>query len=121
MAETYNCTRVRFEILREIAYTDFDVAGGFVPVGAALAHPARAVIINNDTDKPLYASWNGVDRHMGIPAFTTMIVDIGSNMAAQAGVAEIPAYDRLWVKQKVVLEPPTVGYVDFSVMYLTNV
>jgi hypothetical protein len=117
MNNSPNCCLIRYEILRELDYTAF--TGGFVPVGDAFLHPARMIVFNNDTDASMYISFNGVDRHLSIQSFTQFVFDYGSNMATQAGVAELPAYDRVWVQEKGAV--PTSGSLDVAVTYLSNV
>jgi hypothetical protein len=104
--------RAEFDPLRTLSYTY--ITSTFYPVGSALAHPARAIYILNDTDKLLSFSFDGINEQVRLPALGYWWFDISSNKTVPQGWF-LSEGKRLYVKTPTT--NPTQGEVNFTVVY----
>lgn len=112
-----NAVRVRYEQLRSLDWTL--ITANYVAVGTALENPVRVLKITNLTDTNLLISINGLTDHDVVPANGFCLYDYGANKSDQGGFLELPAVDRIYVKQEAA--PPTFGLVYVTVIYVSQV
>ena len=104
--------RMLFEPQRTLAFGS--ISGAYMGVGTAVDHPVRQFIVQNFTDQPLQFSFDGINDHFPVAAFTSMINDVSSNNSLSQTFL-MGKGERLYVKT--LGGAPTVGSVYFSVMY----
>jgi len=81
---------------------------GYMGIGTEFDESARAIVVNNLTDAPLFLSWNGVDDHITLPLRGNLLLTISINKEDESESFSLPANSRLYVKQ---LGVPTSGSV----------
>lgn len=75
---------LRADQLRILDYTDIP-SGGFLDIGAPLAHPSRIIIVQNETDALLTFSFFQDTPHFILPAGGQLIVDGTANKVDAGG------------------------------------
>lgn len=101
----------KFEPKRSIAAAS--IGSGLTAVGLPLSHSAHQFIIQNDTDVPLTFSIDGIADHFELPALSIFIDDNNANRSNNH--LYIGTGETLYVRYAG--NPPSVGSVNFSVMY----
>lgn len=116
MANPANGVTVAFDILRELAYTDFTDA--FVAVGSAFAYPVRLIKLINTSDVDLYVSDDGVHNKDKIPAGGFALYDWSSNKTDLGGAFLQAQGTQLYVVP--VSGSASKGSVSITVVYALN-
>ena len=105
--------RMRWEPMKELAFGGMGAA--YQKVGTPLSHPAQGMILQNRTDADLTFSFNGIDDHISIAAYTSMFVDCSANKTLLSDLYQSDG-DQIWVKiENGVL--PSVGKASISAFY----
>ena len=113
MSLVNNAVRLKFETLRSLGFAS--ITTSYAAVGAALAHPASQIVINNLTDEDLLFSFDGTNDHIAIGSRGTYTCDITTNRGQQG----------LWLQKGTILYVkelgnPAAGSVYFSVLYASD-
>ena len=103
--------RFQAEPLRSLAFGAIGV--NYAPIGLALSHPSRLMLIQNLTDATLMFSIDGLLDHFVLPANGYIVNDITANKVTDDGFF-LAVGQRLYVKQ---IGVPTSGAVYFSVFH----
>jgi len=107
--------RLEFDVLRTLSAATIAAAGAaYTGVGTALAHPARAFILQNNTDAAIMFSDDGINDKLPLPAGGLLILDITANKTLVTGFFFAEGR-RLYAKER--SGAPTTGSVDFTVIY----
>lgn len=109
--------RVRFEPLRTLAFGGISPA--YAGIGTPFANPIRMISITNDTDAPIFISFNGVDDQDYLAAHMAKVYDYSSNKSDQAGFLEHSAGERVYARQSA--GAPTTGLVAVTAIYASSV
>lgn len=109
--------RAEFEILRTLPFGLIGAA--YTGVGLKFANPVRLLKVTNNTDANLLVSFNGVDDQDIVVAYGFFLYDLCSNKTDAAGILELSAGKRLYVKQEA--WAPTVGSVYATIIYASQV
>lgn len=104
--------QAKFDPMRKLAYTG--ITSAYAAVGAKLAHEARCLWINNNTDRELTFSFDGIDDHISLPSLGYFFWDITANRNRDHGYF-LPVGKKLYVRTETI--NPTTGRVTLSVMY----
>lgn len=83
------------------------IGAAYMGVGAAFDESARMVFINNLTDGLMMLSYDGVNDHVPLPGYCSLLLTITQNDEISDYYA-LPAKSRLYVKQ---INAPTTGSV----------
>jgi len=89
------------------------ISGTYAGIGTSLDHPARIIMLHNDTDALLQISENGIDDHYVIAAQSGQVYDLAANQAREAGGYKA-AGTRFYVKT---IGAPTAGSIYLSAQY----
>jgi hypothetical protein len=87
--------------------------GSYQTLGSVLTNPARLLHWINDSDQDVFISWDGTNDHSYIPANSFLLLDCGSNRAAD-NVLAAGAGTQFYIKGSA-----GTGVVYFSVYYAT--
>jgi hypothetical protein len=106
----------RWNELQSLAFGS--ISGSYVGIGSPIPNPIRSLTINNNTEVDLFFSTDGIEDMIFIPAHSGKIYDIGSNKADCAGVSEISATTRFYVRA--VGSSPATGNVYIETTYMAT-
>jgi hypothetical protein len=101
----------RYEALRSLAFGS--ISGTYAAIGVFTAPAVSQFEVINNTDALLIFSFDGIDDHFALPAYTQKIVDICANNSNNH--LFLGARQYLYVKDDG--SAPTVGKVYFSTAY----
>jgi hypothetical protein len=114
MASSPMAIRMRFEPLRSLIFDT--IIETYAKVGTPTTHPARKIIITNDTDKTLIFSFDGSTDHCAVISHDSWDGDITTNKTREQGFY-LAQGEQLWVRSIDDMSYPMSGYVYFTVMY----
>lgn len=96
--------RVEFEAVREVAFGSIGAA--YAALGNVLSDNARIISISNDTDAPVYISFDGTTDHIRVAANSFKLFDLTANKTRDDGYF---LAKRTQIYQKRVSGAPTTG------------
>jgi hypothetical protein len=105
--------RARFEQLKTLDFTI--ISPTYMGIGSGLLYPARAILVQNLTNKTLVFSDDGVNDKFKLPAMSGILLDITSNKTTHSGAFCLSEGERMYVRQD--SAAPTTGEVCFSSVY----
>jgi hypothetical protein len=108
---------IKFETLRSIAFGG--IGANYSAVGGVFNNPIRILKISNETDESALISFNGIDDQDIVAANGFVLYDFTGNASAQAGVLELQAQKRIYVKQAGAA--PTSGNLYVTAIYASTV
>jgi hypothetical protein len=110
--------KIRYDPLRSLPIAS--ISGTYAGVGSVFTNPPVAIKINNPTNANLLISYDGITDNDFVAANSAFVFDYNSNKSNQAGVAQQPAGDRVYVKLEA--GAPTTGLAVYAtVIYLSDV
>lgn len=92
------------------------ISGAYMGIGSSLDFPSRLLFIENLTDAQLMFSFDGVNDHFTLPAFSNFVFDITTNQQHESGIY-FSVGTRLYVKEVGI---PSEGNVYVSTFYGSN-
>lgn len=104
--------QAKFDPMRKLAYTG--ITDDYAAIGTKFTHEVRCIWINNDTDRELTFSFDGIEDHISLPALGYFFWDITSNRNRDHGYF-LPVGGKVYVRTETI--NPTTGRVTVSVMY----
>jgi hypothetical protein len=111
--------KIRYDPLRSLVIGSI-TSLGYTGVGSVFTNPPVAIKINNPTNANLLISYDGITPNDFVAANSAFVFDYNSNKSNQAGVAQQPAGDRVYVKSEAA--NPTTGVAVYAtVIYLSDV
>lgn len=111
-----NATRVRFEILKTVAFGS--ITNAYVAFGTPYADPIRILDIFNDTDAPIVISFDGTNNNIYCPAHSGRIYDYAANKQSNADQLEQAKFTQAYIKY--FAGAPSVGSVFLGSIYASN-
>ena len=117
MGSLASATRVKYEILRTVAFGS--VLTSYIPIGTPFLNPVRILKVTNLTNQPLFISTDGINNHDVVAANAAYVYDFGSNKSDSGGLLEESQNDQIYVKAVSTL--PTSGSIYVTVIYASQV
>jgi len=111
-----NASRVRFEELRGIEFSD--ITSAYAPIDGPYLNPIRIFDVFNATDEPVLISFDGVTPNIYCPPNSGRIYDYGANRQANSDQLEQAKATQVYVTASDAL--PTEGGVFVTVIYASN-
>lgn len=108
---------IKFETLRSVAFGG--IGANYAAVGGVFNNPIRILKVSNETNASVLISMNGIDDHDIVAGNGVFVYDFTGNASAQAGVLELQAQKRIYVKQAGAA--PTSGTLYITAIYASTV
>jgi hypothetical protein len=107
-------SQLRIEALRTLAFGAIGAA--YANVGTPLVNPAQILILQNTTDATLMFSFDGgITDHIALMAYSSIIIDVSSDLVMSAGALYISVGTQIAVKQRA--GAASLGSADITTIY----
>lgn len=106
--------KLLFEPIRSSAYSA--IGSSYTAIGNPFDNQIRLFIINNDTDAPVFISFDGTNDHIFVPSFGHIVLDIAGNRVTEGGFFLSKRCDVFQKKADASLSP-TTGSLYISAGY----
>lgn len=102
----------KLDTLRSLAFGG--ISGSYAVIGTPLTNAANAFRIVNNTDGDVFASDDGVNNKLFVPAGSFVLYDLSSNKNVPGDALRLAALTQFYIKQSTA---PSRGAVYLEVIY----